>query len=135
MNWKPCGSLPLRSIGRSPGWHASAATIKSFSIITSVQTYVPNKKTARRRSLCDSDRNGDQATRSAGPFCLRRYAMKPIPAKPRTIIALVKERPQRGGNRGDKFMPVLIGIIHDVGLYPADAIKFCFRKPIATGPD
>ena len=32
----------------------------------------------------------DQATRTAAPFCLRRYAMKPRPQKPRIIIAHVE---------------------------------------------
>jgi hypothetical protein len=36
------------------------------------------------------NRAGDQATLSADPFCLRRYAMKPTPAKPRIIIAHVE---------------------------------------------
>jgi hypothetical protein len=31
----------------------------------------------------------DQTTRSEGPLCLRRYAMKPTPKKPRIIIAQV----------------------------------------------
>ena len=28
--------------------------------------------------------------RSAGPFCFRRYAMKPMPKKPRIIMAQVE---------------------------------------------
>jgi hypothetical protein len=33
---------------------------------------------------------GVQATRSAGPFCFRRYATKPTPAKPKIIITQVE---------------------------------------------
>jgi hypothetical protein len=46
--------------------------------------------TARTRSLCILIGQGDQATLSAGPFCSRRYAMKPSPQKPRIIIAHVE---------------------------------------------
>jgi hypothetical protein len=48
------------------------------------------QKDRPKRSLCSSDRAGDQATRSAGPFCFRRYAIKPMPKKPWIIIAQVE---------------------------------------------
>jgi hypothetical protein len=53
----------------------------------------PNKKTARRRSIWILKmRAGDQAKRREGPrsACLRRYAMKPSPQKPRIIMAQVE---------------------------------------------
>ncbi len=46
-----------------------------------------NKKTARRRSLCCSDRAGDQAALSAVLWLRRRIA--PMPTKPTIIIAQV----------------------------------------------
>ena len=44
----------------------------------------------RRRAAFSSNLCPDQATRSPGPLRFRRYAKKPTPAKPKTIIAQVE---------------------------------------------
>src|ERR1700743_689798 len=54
---------------------------------------------------------GYQVTLSVAPFCFRRYAMKPTPKKPRSIIAQVEgsgtaaEIEKRGGLLSGKLNP------------------------------
>lgn len=48
------------------------------------------KRKAAQRRLSKFNSARSQARRSSGLFCLRRYAMKPTPAKPRIIIAHVE---------------------------------------------
>jgi hypothetical protein len=63
-------------------WLQRNSRIKLDAAVSSQPT---NKKTALRRSLCRAA--GHQAGRSATPLCCRRYAMKPRPHEPKSIIA------------------------------------------------
>ena len=77
------GQRRLVRFGARDGSSARSLTTAPCSVLHSSQT-----KAARRR-LLNSILMMDQTNLNAG-FDLRRYAMKPTPAKPRTIMAHVE---------------------------------------------